>query len=89
MTESRGNSPWKEMYERIGTEYPQNDVERQVLKMLGRGESIPDCLEYWKEREMDEESFLQFMKRADAWETEELRRNSYSQSGHNGREREC
>ena len=77
------------MYERIGTEYPQNDVERQVLKMLGRGESIPDCLEYWKEREMDEESFLQFMKRADAWETEELRRNSYSQSGHNGREREC
>lgn len=89
MTESKGNSPWKEMYERIGTEYPQNDVERQVLKMLGRGESIPDCLEYWKEREMDEESFLQFMKRADAWETEELRRNSYSQSGHNGREREC
>ena len=89
MTESKGNSPWKEMYERIGTEYPQNDVERQVLKMLGRGESIPDCLEYWKDREMDEESFLQFMKRADAWETEELRRNSYSQSGHNGREREC
>ena len=89
MTESKGNSPWKEMYERIGTEYPQNDVERQVLKMLGRGESIPDCLEYWKEREMDEESFLQFMKRADAWETEQLRRHSYSQSGHNGREREC
>ena len=89
MTESKGNSPWKEMYERIGTEYPQNDVERQVLKMLGRGESIPDCLEYWKAMGMTEESFLQFMKRADAWETEELRRNSYSQSGHNGREREC
>ena len=45
MTESNLNSPWKEMYERIGTEYPQNDVERHVLKMLGAGESIPDCLE--------------------------------------------
>ena len=74
MTESKGNSPWKEMYERSGTEYPQNDVERQVLKMLGRGESIPDCLEYWKDRGMDEESFRQLMRRADEWETEELRR---------------
>ena len=89
MTKSKGNSPWKEMYERIGREYPQNDVERQVLKMLGAGESIPDCLEYWKSMGMDEESFLQLMRRADAWETEELRRISYSQSGHNGRERGC
>ena len=45
MTESKTNSPWKEMYERIRREYPQNDAERQVLKMLGNGESIPDCLE--------------------------------------------
>ena len=72
MTESNFNSPWKEMYERIGTECPQNDAERQVLKMLGHGESIPDCLEYWKDREMDEESFLQFMRLADAWETDEV-----------------
>ena len=76
MTESRGNSPWKEMYERIGAEYPQNDAERQVLKMLGDGESIPDCLEYWKDRGMDEESFRQLMRRADEWETEELRRSN-------------
>jgi len=62
VTEDIGNSPWKEMYERIGTEYPQNDVERKVLKMLGHGESIPDCLEYWKDREMDEESFRQLMR---------------------------
>jgi len=89
VTENIGNSPWKEMYERIGTEYPQNDVERKVLKMLGYGESIPDCIDYWKKRGMDEENFLQFMRRADEWETEELRRISYSQSGHNGREREC
>ena len=76
MTESNLNSPWKEMYERIGTEYPPNDVERHVLKMLGAGESIPDCLDYWKDRGMDEESFLQFMRRADEWETEELRRSN-------------
>ena len=88
MTERKENSPWKEMYERIGTEYPQNDAERQVLEMLGRGESIPDCLERWKALGMDEGSFLQFMRRADAWETEELRRISYSQSGHNGRKRQ-
>ena len=88
MTERKANSPWKEMYERIGTEYPQNDAERQVLEMLGRGESIPDCLERWKALGMDEGSFLQFMRRADAWETEELRRISNSQSGHNGRKRQ-
>ena len=75
MTESKTNSPWKEMYERIRREYPQNDAERQVLKMLGNGESIPDCLERWKTMGMDEESFLQFMRRADAWENEELRRS--------------
>ena len=82
MTESEANSPWKEMYERIGTEYPQNDVERQLLERLGSGESILECLEYWKTMGMDEESFLQFMRQADAWETEELRRISYSQSEH-------
>ena len=76
MTERKTNSPWKEMYERIGTKCPTNDVERQVLKMLGAGESIPDCLEYWKDREMDEESFRQLMRRADEWETEELRRSN-------------
>lgn len=64
------------MYERIGTKCPTNDVEWQVLNMLGAGESISDCLEYWKDRGMDEESFLQFMRRADAWETEEVRRIS-------------
>ena len=76
MTESNLNSPWKEMYERIRTEYLQNDVERQVLKMLGAGESIPDCLDYWKDRGMDEDSFLRFMRRADEWEAEELRRSN-------------
>ncbi len=72
MLETGVNSPWKEKYERIGMKYPQNDVERRVLKMLGRGESIPDCLEYWKTMGMDEESFLEFMRRADEWEREEM-----------------
>ncbi len=58
----------------MGKQCPKNDVERQVLTKLGHGESIPDCLEYWKAVGMDEESFLQFMRRADECETEELRR---------------
>jgi len=41
--------------------------------MLGEGESLPDCLEYWKSAGNSGESFLEFMKRADEWETEELR----------------
>ena len=74
MTESKANSPWKEMYNKMGRECTQNDAERLVLEMLGNGESILDCLEFWKTLGMDGESFLQFMRRADEWETNELRR---------------
>ena len=79
MTENDVNGPWKEMYERMGAECPENGVERRVLEKMGRGESIPDCLEYWKAAGMNEESFLQFMRRADEWEAEELRRLNHKQ----------
>ncbi len=76
MTEKSGNSPWQEMYEHMGQQCPKNDVERQVLTKLGHGESIPDCLEYWRAMGMDEDGFLQLMRRVDESETEELRRRN-------------
>jgi len=68
------NGPWKKLYEKMNRNCPQNETEQRVLKMLGEGESLPDCLEYWKSAGNSGESFLEFMKRADEWETEELRR---------------
>ncbi len=69
---SGNNSPWKKMYERMGMECPQNDAERHILEMLGEGQDLSDCLEYWKAGGMNEESFLEFMEKADKWEAEEL-----------------
>jgi hypothetical protein len=76
VTESKANSPWKDIYHKIGRECPQNDTERYVLKMLGAGADVADCLEYWRSKGNDEEGFLEFMKRADEWETEEIRRRN-------------
>ena len=74
MTDSRANGPWKEMYNKMNRECPQNDTERHVLKMLGAGADVEDCLEYWESVKNSGESFLEFMKRADEWEKEEIRR---------------
>ena len=70
------NSPWKELYDKMGRECPENDLERYVLEMLGSGKDISDCLEYWLQMGMDGESFFKFMDRADRWEMEELRRSA-------------
>ena len=69
------NGPWKKLYEKMDRDCPQNETERHVLNMLGEGESLSDCLEYWKSAGNSGESFLEFMKRSDEWETEELRMN--------------
>ncbi len=74
MAETKTDSPWKEMYEKMGSECPRNDTEKHVLEMLGAGEELSDCLEYWRSKGNSEEGFPEFMKRADEWETEELRR---------------
>ena len=68
------NSPWKEMYDGMYRECPKSNTESHVLEMLGAGKDMSTCLEYWMQMGMDEESFLDFMNRADRWETEELRR---------------
>ncbi len=66
------------MYGKMGRECPQNDTERHILEMLGAGEELSVCLDYWKSVGNNEESFLEFMKRADEWETAELRRRNGS-----------
>ena len=81
MTEINENSPWKDMYDIMGIKCPQNDTERQILKMLGAGADVADCLEYWKSEGNDEEGFLEFMKRADEWETEALRWRENAETG--------
>lgn len=79
MNENGNNSPWKEIYARMGTGCPKNDTEKHILEMLGAGKDLSDCLLYWKSEGMDEESFLEFMRRADEWETEEIRRLNQKQ----------
>ncbi|MCR5452254.1 MAG: hypothetical protein K6F00_06460 [Lachnospiraceae bacterium] len=66
------NSPWKELYEKMGRNFPKNETERHVLKMLKEGEGLSDCLEYWESAGNSGKNFIEFMKRADEWETEEL-----------------
>ena len=66
--------PWENLYQKMAAECPENDVERQVIEMLGSGKDMSECLEYWVQMGMDKESFLTFMDRADKWETDELRR---------------
>ena len=58
MNENNRNSPWKEMYEKMGRECPQNDIERHVLEMLAAGEDLSDCLKYWRSNGNNEESFF-------------------------------
>ncbi len=67
-------SPWNSFYEQMDKECPENDTERKIMEMLGQGKSIPDCLEFWTQQGLSEESFLDFLKKADKWETENLRK---------------
>lgn len=62
-------SPWQDMYGKIAAECPENEAEREVLRMLGAGRDLLDCLDYWKSRGLAEEGFSDLMKRADRWET--------------------
>ena len=71
--EGNSSSPWKGLYERISGDVPENDVEREILRMLGEGKGLTECAEYAKSRGMTDAGFLDLMKRADSREEEEIR----------------
>lgn len=66
------NGPWAEKYERMVRECPQNDLERQISKMLSEGGSIIECREVWKENGKTEEEFFAYLERLRRWEIEHL-----------------
>ncbi len=68
------HSPWKAFYEQMGKECPENETEKKILTMLGEGKSIAECLEFWTQSGLSEQSFLDFLKKADKWETENIRK---------------
>ncbi|MCR4585272.1 MAG: hypothetical protein K5686_06060 [Lachnospiraceae bacterium] len=71
--EGKNSSPWKELYEKIGGDVPENEAEREIHKMLSEGKGVIDCAEYAKSRGMTDAGFLDLMKRADSREEEEIR----------------
>jgi hypothetical protein len=70
----KNGSPWESLYKQMGSDCPENEVERKILEMLGDGTDMADCLKYWTQSGLTEESFLAFFDKADKWETEKLRR---------------
>ncbi len=64
--------PWEPMYQRMRKELPENDTEKEILEMLGRGKSISECFSIWEKNGYDKEAFDNFMKKADEWETSHM-----------------
>ncbi len=56
-------------YDVLQEELPENDTEREVLKILARGGSVSECRELWVRNGYPEEEFDVFFKKAGDWES--------------------
>ena len=70
--EIKNENPWEPIYRRMEEELPQNDTEREILQILGKGGTICECRDLWVERGFKEDEFLLFLKKAEDWETANL-----------------
>ena len=59
-------------YEEMHEELPENDLERETLKILRDGGSLLECREIWKGKGYHDEEFDTFLRKARRWENEHL-----------------
>lgn len=61
-------NPWEPMYQRMRDELPENEIERETLRMLAAAVPLSECEELWEKNGYTGEDFHRFMLRANEWE---------------------
>ncbi len=61
--------PWEERYRQMREELPENETEKKVMEILGRGGPIHECEAVWKEAGFSDDEFFKFLQKVNEWET--------------------